>query len=92
MQCAPKLMLIFEQFYKYNFCGEIQYTAVGYAVYSVHLFSCIVIKTWGDNTMKKRAYIESDKKQILKLFLWAILSPDNFLSHHFMQQNLNDVG
>lgn len=28
MQCAPQLLQIFEQFYKYNFCGDIQDTAV----------------------------------------------------------------
>lgn len=37
MQCAPKLLLIFEQFYKYNFCGDIEYAA-GHCVFSVATF------------------------------------------------------
>lgn len=37
MQCAPKLLLMFEQFYKYNFCGDIEYAA-GHCVFSVATF------------------------------------------------------
>lgn len=55
MQCAPKLLLMFEQFYKYNFCGDIEYAA-GHCVFSVATFRT-AIKTWGDKTvMKQREY------------------------------------